>query len=254
MFDSLVEFKLETYELEPALAASWDISDDGTVYTFNLREGVTWSDGEPFTADDVIFTYEQVITNPEARAGDAAQFVFVLDGQEENVTFEKVDDLTVRMTLPTASAAFLLQQRFFIMPEHKLEGFSVQGGAEPADINNAWPTDVDPSEVVGTGPYTLQNYTPGQLVTLQKNPELLESRLGRHAAPLRRDDRVPHHPRHGSANGAVFGGQYRPAQHLGGAVPRLQIERGGRRTLPRGAERRALRLAAALSLQLQPGE
>ncbi len=170
MFDSLVEFNLETYELEPALAASWDISEDGTVYTFNLREGVTWHDGEPFTADDVIFTYEQIITNPEARAGDAAQFLFTLDGQEENVTFEKVDDMTVRMTLPTASAAFLLQQRFFIMPEHKLEGFSVQGGAEPADINNAWPTDVDPSEVVGTGPYTLQNYTPGQLVTLQKNP------------------------------------------------------------------------------------
>ena len=42
MFDSLVEFNLETYELEPALAASWDISEDGTVYTFNLREGVTW--------------------------------------------------------------------------------------------------------------------------------------------------------------------------------------------------------------------
>jgi peptide/nickel transport system substrate-binding protein len=171
VFDSLVEFNLETYALEPSLAASWDISEDGTVYTFNLREGVTWHDGTPFTADDVIFTYEQIITNPEARAGDAAQFVFTVDGAEQAVEFEKIDDLTVQMTLPTASAAFLLQQRFFIMPQHKLLPFSVAGGAEPGDINNAWPTDVDPSEVVGTGPYMLAEYVPGQVVRLSKNPD-----------------------------------------------------------------------------------
>jgi len=169
LFDGLVEFNLETYELEPALAESWEVSEDGTVYTFNLREGVTWHDGEPFTADDVIFTYEQIITNPEARAGDAAQFTFTIDGEDQPVVFEKVDDLTVRMTLPTASAAFLLQQRFFIMPKHKLLEFSVEGGAEAADINNAWPTDGTLSDVVGTGPFVLSDYTPGQRVTLRKN-------------------------------------------------------------------------------------
>ena len=169
LFDGLVEFNLETYELEPALAESWDISEDGTVYTFSLREGVTWHDGEPFTADDVIFTYEQVITNPEARAGDAAQFTFNIDGEDQTVVFEKVDDLTVRMTLPTASAAFLLQQRFFIMPKHKLLEYSVEGGAEAADINNAWMTDGTLSDVVGTGPFTLSDYMPGQRVTLRKN-------------------------------------------------------------------------------------
>jgi peptide/nickel transport system substrate-binding protein len=170
MFDSLVEFNLDTYELEPGLAASWDVSEDGRVYTFNLREGVTWHDGTPFTADDVIFTYEQIITNPEARAGDAAQFTFTVDGEEQKVAFEKVDDMTVRMTLPSASAAFLLQQRFFIMPKHKLLAFSVEGGAQAADINNAWPTDIDVSEVVGTGPYILSEYIAGQKVTLTKNP------------------------------------------------------------------------------------
>jgi peptide/nickel transport system substrate-binding protein len=170
MFDSLVEFNLDTYQLEPGLAASWEVSEDGTVYTFNLREGVTWHDGTPFTADDVIFTYEQIITNPEARAGDAAQFTFTVNGEEQKVTFEKVDDLTVTMTLPSASAAFLLQQRFFIMPKHKLLAFSVEGGAQAADINNAWPTDIDVSEVVGTGPYVLSEYVAGQKVTLTKNP------------------------------------------------------------------------------------
>jgi peptide/nickel transport system substrate-binding protein len=169
VFDSLVEFDLETYELVPGLAESWEVSEDGTVYTFNLRRGVTWHDGEPFTAEDVVFTYEQIITNPEARAGDAAQFTFTVDGEARTTTFEALDDHTVRMTLPTASAAFLLQQRFFIMPKHKLLPFSVEGGAEPADINDAWPTDVDPSEVVGTGPFQLAEYVPGQVVRLVKN-------------------------------------------------------------------------------------
>ncbi|MBA2666888.1 MAG: ABC transporter substrate-binding protein [Trueperaceae bacterium] len=171
MFDSLVEFDLENYELVPGLAESWEISDDGTVYTFHLREGVTWHDGTDFTADDVIFTYEQIITNPEARAGDAAQFTFTVDGESRPVTFEAVDDMTVRMTLPAAAPAFLLQQRFFIMPKHVLLPFSVEGGAAPADINNAWPTDVDPSLVVGTGPFRLTSYTPGQLVRLERNPD-----------------------------------------------------------------------------------
>jgi peptide/nickel transport system substrate-binding protein len=171
MFDSLVEFDLDTYELVPGLAASWEVSDDGRTYTFHLREGVTWHDGTPFTSADVVFTYEQIITNPEARAGDAANFQFTVDGEPRRVTFEAVDDLTVRMALPAPAAAFLLQQRFFIMPKHKLLPFSVEGGAQPADINNAWPTDVAPSEVVGTGPFMLSEYVPGQVVRLVKNPD-----------------------------------------------------------------------------------
>ncbi len=170
VFDSLVEFNLQTYALEPALAESWEVSEDGTVYTFHLREGVTWHDGEPFTAEDVVFTYEQIITNPEARAGDAAQFTYTVDGEQQQVTFEAVDDHTVVFTLPAPSAAFLLQQRFFIMPKHKLLDFTVEGGAEAGQINNAWPTDVALSEVVGTGPFMYDSYTPGQLVVLKRNP------------------------------------------------------------------------------------
>jgi peptide/nickel transport system substrate-binding protein len=56
------------------------------------------------------------------------------------------------------------------MPKHKLLPFSVEGGAQPADINNAWPTDVDPSEVVGTGAFMLREYVPGQVVRLVRNP------------------------------------------------------------------------------------
>ena len=166
LFDGLVEFNLSTYKIEPALAESWTISPDGKVYTFKLRQGVKWSDGQTFNADDVIFTYKNLIANPEARAGDAGNFK--LGGQD--VTFTKVDDYTVRFTLPRPAPAFLLQQRYFIMPQHKLVKQSIDGGAKPADINAAWPTNVAPSEVVGTGPFKLESYTSGQKVTLTRNP------------------------------------------------------------------------------------
>ena len=169
MFDPLLTFNLETYELTPGLATSWEVSEAGTVYTFNLREGVSWHDGEPFTAEDVVFTYTQIVMNLEARAGDAAQFVYTIDGEEQMVQVEAVDDLTVRFTLPTASPAFLIQQRFFIMPKHKLLEFSQEGGAAAGEINNAWSTDSDLTNIVGTGPFRLTAYSAGQKVTLQKN-------------------------------------------------------------------------------------
>ncbi|MEW6422588.1 MAG: ABC transporter substrate-binding protein, partial [Deinococcota bacterium] len=168
LFDGLVEFNYATYKIEPALAESWTVSPDGKVYTFKLRQGVKWSDGQPLTADDVVFTYKNIVMNPEARAGDAGNFK--LDGKD--VTISKVDPYTVRFTLPRAAPAFLLQQRYFILPKHKLLKFSQEGGAKPADINNAWPSDVKESEVVGTGPFKLSSYTPGQKVTLVRNPNV----------------------------------------------------------------------------------
>ncbi|GAA5512815.1 putative ABC transporter-binding protein DR_1571 [Deinococcus carri] len=166
MFDGLVEFNYASYKVEPALAESWVVSPDGKVYTFKLRQGVKWSDGQTFDADDVVFTYDQIIMNPEARAGDAANFK--LDGKPVQV--KKVDANTVQFILPRPSPAFLLQMRSFIMPKHRLLKFSQEGGAKPADINNAWPSNVNEAEVVGTGPFKLSNYTAGQKVTLVKNP------------------------------------------------------------------------------------
>ncbi|WP_420593502.1 ABC transporter substrate-binding protein [Deinococcus sp.] len=160
LFDGLTEFNLDTYKIEPALAESWTISPDGKVYTFKLRQNVKWSDGQPFTADDVVFTYQQLVANPEARAGDSGNFI--IDGKP--VVIAKVDASTVKFTLPRPSPAFLLQQRYFIMPQHKLGKF------KGADVNNAWPTNTPPADIVGTGPFKLQSYTPGQKVGLVRNP------------------------------------------------------------------------------------
>lgn len=166
LYDGLVEYNYKTYELEPALAQRWSISRDGRIYTFYLRTDVKWHDGKPFTADDVIFTYDQIVQNPEARAGDAG--AFTIGGQRAR--WEKIDTYTVRLTLPKAAPAMIQYMRLYIMPKHKLLPFSVEGGAKPADINNAWPTTVDLREVVGTGPFRLLSYVPGQKVTFLRNP------------------------------------------------------------------------------------
>jgi peptide/nickel transport system substrate-binding protein len=166
LFDGLVEYNYRTYELEPALAERWTISRDGRVYTFFLRRDVKWHDGRGFTADDVVFTFDQIVTNPEARGGDAN--AFVVGGQR--VRFEKVDAYTVRVALAKPAPATLQYMRLHIMPKHRLLPHSVEGGAKPADINNAWPTSVDPREVIGTGPFRLQGYVPGQKVTLARHP------------------------------------------------------------------------------------
>ncbi|MBB6099816.1 peptide/nickel transport system substrate-binding protein [Deinobacterium chartae] len=167
MFDGLVEYNYKTYRIEPALAESWTVSSDGKVYTFKLRQGVKWHDGEEFTADDVVFTFEQIVMNPEARAGDAANFE--IGGKK--VQFDKVDKYTVRVTLAKAAPAFLQQMRTFIMPRHKLAKFTPAGGGKPADINSAWPTNGNLKDVVGTGPFKLASYSTGQKVSLVKNPD-----------------------------------------------------------------------------------
>jgi peptide/nickel transport system substrate-binding protein len=167
MFNGLIESNLATGKIEPALAESWSTSADGRVYTFKLRQGVKWHDGVEFTADDVVFTFDQIIANPEARGGDFANF----SSGGVKFKFEKVDKYTVRFTLPFSSGAFLVQMRTFIMPKHKLLRFTVEGGGKAADINGAWATNSNLSDIVGTGAYKLESYTPNQKVVLTKNPD-----------------------------------------------------------------------------------
>lgn len=166
LFDGLIEFNVATGKIEAGLAEKWDVSQDGKVYTFHLRPGVKWSDGVEFTADDVVFTFDNVIANPEARGGDFGNFSF----NGTKYKWEKLDKNTVRATLPFSSGAFLVQMRTFILPKHKLLKYSMEGGAKAAEINNAWGTDTDPKDIVGTGPFRLFAYVPGQKVTLVRNP------------------------------------------------------------------------------------
>ena len=95
------------------LAESMDASEDGKVYTMKLKEGLKWSDGEPLTADDIVFTFNSI--------NDMKQNLYV---GGEPIKVEKVDDTTVTFTLaePSASVVDLLSAETFILPKHIFEG------------------------------------------------------------------------------------------------------------------------------------
>lgn len=135
------------------LAESMTPSADYLSYTAKLRKNVKWSDGQPFIADDVVFTYEQMLK--ESNGGWArSQLIF----DNEPVKVEKVDDYTVKFVLPKVSmGAMELLGNIFIMPKHIYAG--------ETNIENS-PKNATP---VGTGPYKFKEYKAGQYVKLEKN-------------------------------------------------------------------------------------
>lgn len=135
------------------LAKSIDASDDNLTYTVHLRDDVKWSDGEKFTADDVVFTFEAM--EKEENVGWAySQLVY----PEGSVKVTKVDDYTVSFTMPVINAAAeeMLSQ-IFIMPKHVYENVT---SFENNEVN---------SKPVGTGPYVMSEYSAGSYVKFTKN-------------------------------------------------------------------------------------
>jgi peptide/nickel transport system substrate-binding protein len=103
-YENLVRWDLEWHETIPNVAESVDVSEDATSYTFHLREGMRWSDGEPFTADDVVFAYQDVLRNPEIHPGGGYG---LFEAAGEMGTVEKIDDVTVRFTFVAPHGLFL---------------------------------------------------------------------------------------------------------------------------------------------------
>lgn len=171
LFEGLTETSWLTDEVEPALAESWMRSDDGLAWTFVLRKDVTWHDGTPFTAHDVVFTFNDVIYNPaiEANARAAFNFRFVDETgawRTEAMTVTALDDYTVRCDLPVPFAPFLRSMGTAIFPRHILQPY-----VEAGTLADVWDIDTDPSEVIGIGPFTIERYDPGERVVLQRNPD-----------------------------------------------------------------------------------
>ena len=90
-------------KLVPDLAERWEESADGRNYTFFLRKGVKWSDGQPWTAADIVFWYEHIVMNKELNPGVPT----IMRVGDDPIKVVKVDDHTVRFELPAASAVFL---------------------------------------------------------------------------------------------------------------------------------------------------
>ena len=128
------------------------LAEDLTSVTYNLLEGVTWSDGEPFTAADVVFTWEWVV-NPD-NASTAAQVYGVID------TCEAVDDLTVRVTFKEPNANWF-----------NMHAGSTYGYVYPRHILSAEGShDAFLQKPIGTGPYVVESFSPGDQVVYTANP------------------------------------------------------------------------------------
>ena len=135
-------------EVVPGLAESWEFDEDSCTYTFHLEEGVTWHDGEPFTAKDVKFTIEAIMDSE--------------NGSENAPNYEDVEEITVADThtisfrLAAPNVAFLDYMTMAVLPEHLLAGEDMQ----TSDFFRA---------PVGTGPYKLESWDMGQAIVLTKN-------------------------------------------------------------------------------------
>jgi peptide/nickel transport system substrate-binding protein len=137
------------------LASSWDISGDGMVITFQLRKDVKWHDGKPFTAADVLFTY-QVTIDPKTPTAYAGDFLKVKKA-------EVLDAYTFRATYDKPFAPALMSWSSAILPRHLLTGKEIaksQLARHP----------------VGTGPYLFKEWVSGQKIVLAANPDYFEGR------------------------------------------------------------------------------
>lgn len=174
IFEGLTRTNGITLEVEPNLASSWEVSEDGKVWTFYLRKDVTWFDGKPFSSDDVVFTFNKLIYNPNIPT--SARDIFTIEGKKFKV--EKVDTFTVRFTLPYKFAPFLRSMSQEILPKHILEDVVKKG-----KFNYYWGLDATPADIIGTGPFKLESYLPGERIVLVRNPNYWRRDKGGHRLP-----------------------------------------------------------------------
>jgi len=122
-YESIIRWSPNVDKLVPNVAKKWEVSDGGRVFTFYLRKGMKWSDGEPYTADDLMFWYEDILLNKELTPSPPSR----LKLGDELVKVEKVDDYTVRFSFSQPVGLFLDQLGFIgheqTYPKHYLKNF-----------------------------------------------------------------------------------------------------------------------------------
>jgi peptide/nickel transport system substrate-binding protein len=157
----LIHINRETLRIEPALAKSWSFSQDGLHWTLHLRQGVTFSDGHPFDADDVVFTFRAIL---DENVHSPQRDLLMLEGKP--IAVRKIDPYTVAFDFPEQ---YSVPERMFdgvwILPRHKLEAAWKAGR-----LDSAWTLQTPPAEIAGLGPFRFKEYVAGQRVTLERNP------------------------------------------------------------------------------------
>lgn len=156
----------------PNLAKDWEWSDDGSTLTMNLVKGIKWSDGVPFTADDVMFTWIDCILDPNVARAPTKRSTWQIDGKDINL--EKVDDFTIKWTFPVERPAytmyFMNERNWSVAPAHIHKPFHPK--YNPDSDYQAFQDDLPPNAlpVVTMGPWTVVDYKTDELMVYRRNP------------------------------------------------------------------------------------
>lgn len=157
----LIHINRETQKTEPALAKSWTVSPDGLHYVLDLRREVRFSDGQPFDADDVVFSFQVYL---DEKIHSPQRNLLILDGKP--IAVRKLGPYQVAFDLPRPyAAAERLFDGFAILPRHLLAAAYAQG-----KLGGAWGLSAPPAGMAGLGPFRLKRYVPGQRMILERNP------------------------------------------------------------------------------------
>ena len=156
-------------KIEGVLAQSWEISPDKTKITFTMREGLKWSDGQPLTVDDVVFTYNDIYLN-ENIPTDTRDVLRV--GKDRKLpTVKKIDNRRVEFSVPEPFRPFLLNTGASILPAHILEkSVKTKNKDGKLEFLSKWGVDTPPEQLIVNGPYKLERYDTSQRVIFRRNP------------------------------------------------------------------------------------
>jgi peptide/nickel transport system substrate-binding protein len=169
----LVHINRGTQRTEPALARSWTVSRDGQHYVLQLRRGVRFSDGAPFDADDVVFSFGVYL---DERLHSPQRDLLLVAGKP--IVVRKIDAHTVAVDLPGPYAA---AERLFdsvaMLPRHRLEAAWKAG-----TLGDSWSLAAAPSDIAGLGPFRVERVRAGEEIVLARNPYYWKQDRG--GAPL----------------------------------------------------------------------
>lgn len=161
MYDGLLTTHPVTGQPIPKLAKSFSVN--GNDYIIHLRHGIKWSDGKPITADDVVFTWQNIIF--DGFGNTSTRDSIIIDGKLPTV--KKIDDYTVEFKTPQPFAPFIRMLSTPIAPKHIFEP-AVKKGKEYFETFLS--TNIDPKILVTSGAFKLKEYVPAQRVVFERNP------------------------------------------------------------------------------------
>jgi len=157
----LVHIDRQTHLTAPSVAKSWEVSRDGRRYTLELRRGLSFSDGHPFDADDVLFSFEVYL---DEKVAAPRRDLLVIGGKPIRVSKEGPFRVTFELAEPYGAGERIFDQ-VAILPRHLLEKPYREG-----QWARVWGPGTSPGEIAGLGPFRLKAYVPGERILLERNP------------------------------------------------------------------------------------